>query len=75
MAKKKKKGRVMKKDCLNQPNMFILITFLDPAGIKGYDCLHSMFFNIKWIMLPFAIQCNLLLHYVCCYCLHSHPHV
>lgn len=47
MAKKKKKGRVMKKDCLNQPNMFILITFLDPAGIKGYDCLHSMIFQYK----------------------------
>ena len=45
--KKKKKSRLIKKDCLNQPNMFILISFLDPAGIKGYDGLHSMTFQYK----------------------------
>lgn len=58
---------------LKQPNMFNY--FPDPAGIKGYDCLHSMTFQYKWIMLPFSVQCNLLLHYVHCYCLLPHPHI
>lgn len=35
------------KALLFKSNLICLITSLDPAGIKGYDCLHSMTFQYK----------------------------
>ena len=35
------------KGLLFSTNLFILITSLDPTGLKGYDCLHSMTFQYK----------------------------
>lgn len=52
------KSRIIKRAALfNQPNLFILITFLDPAGVKGYDYLHYM--NFQYKMDYVAIWCTI----------------